>query len=137
MVQRGSRWGGGIRPLIVVGIESKDRKAELTSPSSDPGEQRDFPTHGSSDRFRQFMVDELKPLIEARYRTGGTDALMGESLAGLFVIDTLLQRPGEFDSYIAISPSLWWNRGRLAKDAPLLLKTGRSGKADVVGRGWQ
>ncbi|WP_037502920.1 alpha/beta hydrolase [Sphingomonas jaspsi] len=123
MVQRGSRWGGGNKPMIVIGIESKDRKAEFTSPSSDPAERRDFPTSGSAERFRRFLVDELKPNVDATYRTDGTDALMGESLAGLFVVETMLREPRSFDLYVAISPSLWWDRSRLANDAPVLLKS--------------
>ncbi len=41
---------------------------------------------------------------------------MGESLAGLFVLDTFLRTPEAFDDYIAISPSLWWDRQRLARE---------------------
>jgi predicted alpha/beta superfamily hydrolase len=42
-------------------------------------------------------------------------AIVGESLAGLFVVETLALEPDLFDSYIAIDPSLWWNGGQLAK----------------------
>ena len=44
-----------------------------------------------------------------------------ESLAGLFVVETFLKDPALFDTYIAISPSLWWDRGSLARSAPALL----------------
>jgi hypothetical protein len=46
---------------------------------------------------------------------------MGESLAALFVVDTLLKAPGLFDDYVAISPSLWWNREELGGKAAALL----------------
>jgi hypothetical protein len=46
---------------------------------------------------------------------------MGESLAGLFVVETLLRRPELFDDYIAISPSVWWSRESLAERARGLL----------------
>ena len=52
---------------------------------------------------------------------GGQGALIGESLAGLFVIETLLKQPGLFDDYIAISPSLWWDNEALVKAAPGML----------------
>ena len=42
---------------------------------------------------------------------------MGESLAGLFVVDTLLEQPALFDDYIAVSPSLWWDAGRVSAEA--------------------
>jgi uncharacterized protein len=40
-------------------------------------------------------------------------AIVGESLAGLFVIETLLLEPDLFDTYIAFDPSLWWNDEKL------------------------
>jgi uncharacterized protein len=60
-------------------------------------------------RFRAFLRDELKPAIAARYRTTAESALIGESLAGLFVVETFVKEPTLFDSYIAVDPSLWWN----------------------------
>ncbi|HEV2567884.1 alpha/beta hydrolase [Sphingomonas sp.] len=124
LVNQGGIWGANA-PMIVVGIESKDRKAEFTSPSSDPSEQKDFPSHGKAEDFRRFLVQELKPRIEAAYRTDGTDGLIGESLAGLFVVETALLHGAAFDRYIAVSPSLWWDRQRLASDATALLRTRR------------
>ena len=56
----------------------------------------------------------MQPFIEARYRTGPRRVLAGESLAGLFVVDTFLGSPDAFDDYIAVSPSLWWDGGNLA-----------------------
>jgi uncharacterized protein len=123
MVRQGGLWGGNA-PLIVVGIESVDRRAEFTRPSSDPAEQKDFPTHGKAEAFRNFIVNELKPEIDARFRTTGEDGLIGESLAGLLVVDTFLRHGADFDRYIAISPSLWWNGARLSADAEALLKSG-------------
>ena len=40
--------------------------------------------------------------------------LVGESLAGLFVV-TFLVKPDLFDFYIAMDPSLWWNDAALVK----------------------
>ena len=58
------------------------------------------------------------PDVQARYRTTDETAIVGESLAGLFVIETFLLEPDLFDTYIAIDPSLWWNDGALVKSAP-------------------
>jgi hypothetical protein len=55
--------------------------------------------------------------VRARYRTTGETAVVGESLAGLFVVETLLLEPDLFDTYIAFDPSLWWNNRRLLEDA--------------------
>jgi len=120
LVHQGGLWGIN-QPVILVGIESGDRKAEFTRPSSDPAEQKDFPTHGKSETFRRFLVEELKPAVDGAYRTSGTDGLIGESLAGLFVVDTALRHGGDFDRYIAISPSLWWDNQSLSREAAGLL----------------
>jgi predicted alpha/beta superfamily hydrolase len=63
----------------------------------------------------------VKPWVEQRYRTDGFDAVMGESLAGLFVTETFLKQPQAFDGYIAIDPSLWWDKEALSRAAPDLL----------------
>ena len=57
------------------------------------------------------------PEVERRYRTTDETAIVGESLAGLFVVETLLSTPDLFDTYIAIDPSLWWNDEFLVKGA--------------------
>lgn len=106
------------REMIVVGIEGIDRRHDLTHPSTVAQEQADFPTLGGSAAYRRFLSEELKPWVAARYRTNGESAIMGESLAGLFVIETLLKQPTLFDAYIAASPSLWWSDQALARGAP-------------------
>ena len=57
------------------------------------------------------------PQIKARYRTTDETAIVGESLAGLFVVETLFVEPELFDTYIAIDPSIWWNNGKLIETA--------------------
>ena len=42
---------------------------------------------------------------------------MGESLAGLFVLETFFLEPDLFDAYVAIDPSVWWNDRQLARGA--------------------
>jgi predicted alpha/beta superfamily hydrolase len=118
---------GTTREFIVVGVETVDRRNELAFPTTDPKLRAEYPTAGDSARFRRFIADEVKPWVERSYRTDGTDAVMGESLAGLFVVETLLRQPALFDHYVAISPSLWWDNGSLVRAAPPLL-AGTGGK---------
>ena len=106
------------REMIVVGIEGIDRRHDLTHPTSVAKEKADYPTTGGSAAYRRFLGEELKPWVAARYRTSGESAIIGESLAGLFVVETLLKQPTLFDAYIAASPSLWWSDQALAKAAP-------------------
>lgn len=104
-------------PLIVVGIQTKDRRAELTPHASDARYLQAFPQNGGAESFRRFLETEVLPFVEDRFRVGPRRAVMGESLAGLFVVDTLLDQPSLFNDYIAISPSLWWDDRLLLNNA--------------------
>jgi len=126
--QLGGIWARS-EPVIVVGIETKDRRRELIGPTQDVKLLADYPTAGFSAGFRNYIRDEVKPLIEKTYRTSGEDAVIGESLAGLFIVETFLREPSLFDRYAAVSPSLWWDQQRLTHEAAELLK-GRK-KADT------
>lgn len=106
-----------IRPLVIVGIENTERRRDLVSASAIAEEQKIAPHAGGTDRFRRFLRAELAPDIARRYRVSGETAVVGESFAGLFVLETLLQDPELFDTYIAIDPSVWWNGGALVKSA--------------------
>lgn len=108
---------GVIRPLLVVGIENIERRHDLVGPTVVPEEQQAAPHAGGADAFRRFLRDELKPYIAAHYRVTAESALVGESLAGLFVVETLLVEPTLFDSYLAADPSLWWNQQQLVRGA--------------------
>src|SRR5690606_22362723 len=105
------------------------------------------PRVGGSAAFRGFIRTELMPQIAARYRTTRESAIVGESLAGLFVVETFMREPDLFDTYIAIDPSLWWNNEELLKSAgeqlrsrPVrkrrlyLASSGEPGLAEAAGR---
>src|SRR5690606_2886635 len=90
---------------------------DMTGPTTIESDRAIAPRVGGSAPFRAFIADELMPEIGRRYRTSGEAGIVGESLAGLFVLETLFERPALFDHYIALSPSLWWNDGALVKHA--------------------
>lgn len=110
------------QPFILVGVQSVRRPYELTFPASDERYGEYQRPNGGSERMRAFLREEVRPFVEARVRASGEDIIMGESVAGLFVVETLLRAPDMFDTYIAVSPSMWWNRGALAAEAPGLLR---------------
>lgn len=111
LAQINAAYGQG-QEMIVVGIEGVDRRHDLTSLSSVPADLKTAPTSGGAEAYRRFLTEELRPWVQSRFRTNGRTALIGESLAGLFVLETFLREPGSFSDYIAVSPSLWWNGGR-------------------------
>ncbi|HEX7706855.1 MAG TPA: alpha/beta hydrolase-fold protein [Thermoanaerobaculia bacterium] len=115
---------GTMRPFLLVGIENTERRRDLTGPTKNAEDRKIAPRVGGSEAFRRFIRDELIPEIDARYRTTPERAIVGESLAGLFVVETFLLEPELFGSYIAIDPSLWWNNEELMKGAAERLNEG-------------
>lgn len=114
---------GTMRPFILVGIENTVRRRDLTGPSNSDLDKKAIPNLGGADLYRHFLTKELIPEIEQRYRTMQERALVGESLAGLFTIETLFHTPEMFQTYIAIDPSLWWNDQALTARFAEKLKT--------------
>lgn len=100
---------GTMRPFVLVGIENTQRRRDMTGPTRNEEDRKIAPRVGGSAAFRAFIRRELMPQVRARYRTTDETAIVGESLAGLFVVETLLKEPDLFDTYIAFDPSLWWN----------------------------
>ena len=115
----------GLREFILVGIENFDRTSryhDFVHPSSVASERQRLPHHGASAAFRKYLEQELIPAIGDRYRVTGERVIIGESAAGMFVLETLLRQPSLFTGYIAISPMLWWNDESLSKEAATLLR---------------
>ncbi|MCC7031090.1 MAG: alpha/beta hydrolase [Chitinophagaceae bacterium] len=106
-----------VPPMILVGIANTQRRRDLTGPTEIAKDKEIAPIVGGSAKFRAFIEDELFPEINKRYRTTAEKSIIGESLSGLFVVETFLLRPDLFDNYIAFDPSLWWNDHMLVKTA--------------------
>jgi predicted alpha/beta superfamily hydrolase len=113
---------GTMRPFILVGVENTERRRDLTGPTENENDKKIAPRVGGSAAFRAFIRQELMPQVKARYRTTDETAIVGESLAGLFVVETFLTEPDLFDTYIAFDPSLWWNNQKLVNDAAETLR---------------
>ncbi len=111
---------GLTREFIVVGVESgPNRRYHMTPRSDDPDDLKAIPRNGGASEYRRFLGGEVFDWVETRYRASSERVLMGESLAGLFVVETLLRTPAMFRSWIAVDPSLWWAKGALVRDAAL------------------
>jgi predicted alpha/beta superfamily hydrolase len=108
---------GKVRPVIVVGIPNTQRRRDLTGPTEVASDRAIAPKVGGSAAFRQFIREELIPEIDRRYKTTAERGIIGESLAGLFVVETFLEEPSLFTHYVALDPSLWWNKGALVASA--------------------
>jgi predicted alpha/beta superfamily hydrolase len=114
---------GELRPLIVVGLENTERRRDMTGPTEVDEDRKIAVRVGGSAAFRGFIRDELMPQVRRRYRVTDETAIIGESLAGLFIVETFFLQPKLFGTYIALSPSLWWNGEELVRKAGERLKT--------------
>lgn len=106
-----------IPPMLLVGIENSERRRDMTGPTRIDSDLEIAPVVGGSAAFRNFIASELMPQIHAFYNVNDDAAIIGESLAGLFVVETLFVQPDLFDTYIAIDPSLWWNAEQWWREA--------------------
>ncbi len=146
---------GRIEPLIIVGIYNTgtERLQEYT-PSSDARLGG-----GLADNYGLMITRELKPFIDATYRTRpdrSNTGIGGSSLGALVSLHLALSHSDVFGKVAAMSPSVWWDRRailrtvRHARVKPALrlwvdmgTAEGRRGlddarllKAALVGAGW-
>ena len=108
---------GEMQPIVMVGIENTERRRDMTGPTEVPEDRKVAPHVGGSAAFRAFISKELVPQIHTRYRVTDESGIIGESAAGLFIVETFFLQPELFDKYIAISPSIWWNNEELVRRA--------------------
>lgn len=96
---------------ILVGIDtSNDRIGDLT-PSNVPFHRgHNSETSGRAPALVKFIHKELQPYINSTYPTENISTIIGHSTGGLFVIYSYVNHPEVFDNYLAIDPSLWWDK---------------------------
>jgi predicted alpha/beta superfamily hydrolase len=111
----------GLAPsVILVGIGYKDfpamdslRSRDDTYPTAIP--EYEMSVSGGADKFLSFINNELVPKIDKEYKVDTSKRiLMGHSLGGYFTAYAFLQYLKEqgngFNSYIAASPSIHYNK---------------------------
>jgi hypothetical protein len=115
---------GAIPEMIVVGIpaSAENRPRDYTPPYMRRGDAKDEPP-GGADRFLAFLQSELIPYIEGTYRAGSGRMLAGHSRGGLFVVYSLLAKPGLFDARFAYSPALWRDDDRMLAELKRAMRT--------------
>jgi predicted alpha/beta superfamily hydrolase len=100
---------GETEPVILVGIANSGlrRMAEYT-PS------RDLKLGGGEGRtYGRVLIEEIKPFIDATYRTSPEAArtgLGGASLGGLISLYLGFEHPDVFSRIAVMSPSIWWDQ---------------------------
>lgn len=106
-------WINRVPKSIIVGIATVDRRRDFTFPTTIAEDLKNYPTTGHSTQFISFLETELQPYIEKKYKVNASRTLIGQSLGGLLATEILFKKPGLFNQYIIVSPSLWWDSGSL------------------------
>lgn len=131
-------------PALIVGIgydvddrfDVDARSYDYTPPSPGDDSPIGMPNNpqargrpgGGGDRFLDFIEHDLKPVIAARFPVDpAKQGLYGHSFGGLLVLHALFTRPQAFRTYVAASPSIWWNNRFILSEAKTFVERGWQG----------
>ncbi|HLZ90033.1 MAG TPA: alpha/beta hydrolase-fold protein [Puia sp.] len=123
--------------MILVGIPNTNRQRDLTptlAKTSPYGDSNSVRGTGGGENFTAFIEKELIPHIDSLYPTAPYRILIGHSLGGLMVINTLINHPNLFSAYLAIDPSMWWDDRKLLKQAGTVLARQKIPRQDPLSR---
>jgi predicted alpha/beta superfamily hydrolase len=112
---------GRIPPIVIVGIDHGGRHERfreyfpwvdrfLSPPVPDP----------QGARYPAFLVDDVIPFVEARYRVARDPeqrGIGGSSAGGLAAINAVVTRPGVFGRLLVESPSIYVDDAHILKTA--------------------
>lgn len=110
--------------MIVVGILNTNRLRDFTPTRATRSAvipASALPASGGAENFTTFLAQELIPYVEAHYPTVPYRVLIGHSLGGLLVVNTLVYHPALFNGYVALDPTVFWDEQRLLRQAPAAL----------------
>jgi len=107
---------GAIEPPIMVGIYNMgfDRMDEYapTRGTYRGWEGEECRSRGRARAYARFVVEEVKPFIDARYPTlpaRGHTSVVGSSMGAVASLYLALWHPGVFGAAGLLSPSAWWD----------------------------
>jgi predicted alpha/beta superfamily hydrolase len=134
----------GIGAAVVAGIAypgdapfHRARRGLDYTPGPPAAEAVPYPT-GGRDAFLRFLHGPVMARIAGRVPVdAGRRVLIGHSLAGFFALDVLAHDAEAFSDYIAISPSVWWNRARLLQGISRLLLPARAPRVALGVGEWE
>ncbi|MEO6326638.1 MAG: alpha/beta hydrolase-fold protein, partial [Thermoanaerobaculia bacterium] len=146
-----------IEPLLVVAVANAGAlRLDEYAPSRDAARG----AGGKADLYGRFLVEELKPYIDWRFRTrpGAADTgIGGSSMGGLLALHLGLTRSDSFGRVAALSPSVWWGHEEIAlsiasltmklplrvwldagtREGPNLLRQVRRVRDQLTAKGWR
>jgi predicted alpha/beta superfamily hydrolase len=105
-----------IEPLIIVAVANTgDDRIHEYAPTPgviDSNAKRKKRSKGLARSYGRFLIEELKPYIDKKYRTkpeAEFTGLGGSSLGGLLTLSLGLWFSNVFRRLIVMSPSVWWD----------------------------
>lgn len=121
---------GEIAPFIIVAVDNTERRFDEYTPT-----RARLPTErvrsgsatemgGGAPTYARFLVEELKPEIDRRYRTLASrehTSVGGASLGGLLSLWLALHHADTFGAALVVSPSVWWDDRAALRDVAQVL----------------
>ena len=116
---------GEIAPFIIVAVDNTERRFDEYTPTRArlPSERiaagREAVMGGGAPAYAKFLVEELKPEIDRRYRTLAArehTSVGGASLGGLLSLWLALHHADTFGAALVVSPSVWWDDRFILRD---------------------
>lgn len=102
-------------PMIIVGV---DHAGPARADEYTPVRSEKHGGGGRADDYAKLLIEELKPVIDERFRTLGdreNTLVGGSSLGGLISLHLALKRPDVFGAAAVMSPSVWWGDREVLK----------------------
>jgi predicted alpha/beta superfamily hydrolase len=116
---------------IVVGIDSDDPDFHWQDlPTAGHDRHWDVRADRGAANFLNIVLHEIKPTIDATYRTAPDAGIVGHSLGGFFALYAGFHAPDTFHHVIAFSPSLVWQDDVLQREQSELARI----RADMPAR---
>ncbi len=102
-----------VDPMVVLGIGYP-----TDAPHDVVRRVADFTTRtGGVSALQEFIEQDVRPGIEERLPIDpARRAMFGHSLGGLFVLQAMFSRTTGFRTFIAASPSIWWDDCSVLRD---------------------
>lgn len=94
---------GRVEPLILVGVANTPDRLQEYGPRQDGD---------LAHNYGRFLVEEVKPFIDAEFRTrqdADHTGIGGSSMGGLIALYLCQWYPDVFRRCAALSPALWWD----------------------------
>ncbi|SEF94357.1 alpha/beta hydrolase [Marinobacterium lutimaris] len=114
--------------LILVGLDNRDRMRNYTPthtlllPNGENGSPA-YARTGGGTAFLDFIDKELRPRIQQDYSTSHLSILAGHSFGGLMTLEAYRDKR-DFNAFVAIDPSLWFDYPDYYRQLEADLKTG-------------